>query len=434
MSLPAADALLAELARRGLKEAEVYVKRGRSRRVVAGVAGIEIGTSLEEGWAVRASDRRRSWFVAGTGPLPSQTAWPLGDAPPFRLADPAPEVPWVPPAELDSPLLGEGEGVALLETIGREIAREVPGARLVAARLEDGAAESELASSRGIRAASRHRLASLRLEAVLSGGRGGVVAELGERDARRFRPQALSRRLCDRLHVAAEGRPPAQEGGEIVLAPGLAARLLAATAPWLCGAEGEKALAAWRDGAGCVASGCVTVTDDGRRSDGILAAAVDGEGLPTGRIALIEGGFFRQPLLAWWEARVTHRATGCVRRASFRDLPRRAPTHLVLEPNPRLTPAELVAGVERGYYLLDLEGAPLVDPVNDRLVAPVCGFALAGGRAAAPVRGAVLTGSARQLWAGAVAVARDLEWALGDGAFAAPTVLVSGLEVRRVHP
>jgi predicted Zn-dependent protease len=429
-----AEEILAALARRGCREAEVYLKRGRSRCVALGVAGVEVANCLEEGWAVRASDRRRSWFAAGSGPARPLGEWPAGDSPPLRLVDPQPVAPWTAPAELGAPLLGEGEALALLETIGRGIAAEVPGARLVAARLEDGASESDLASSRGVRAACRHRLAALRLEVVLPGGRGGIVADLGEREARRFRPQALSRRLVDRLLVARDGRPPAHDGGEIVLAPGLAARLVEATAPWLCGPDAEGALAPLRDGAGRIAAGCVTLTDDGRRPGGILAAAVDGEGSPTALVTLVEEGVFRQPLLAWWEARPPQRASGCVRRASFRDLPRRAPTHLVLEPNPRLTPGELVAGVERGFYLLDLEGAPVVDLAGDTLAVPVCGFALAGGRAAAPVRGAVLTGSARRLWAGAVAVARDLEWVLGDGAYGAPTVLLSGLEVRRAVP
>ena len=424
--------LLGALARRGWREAEAYAKRGRSRRVALGPGGLEASSTAEEGWAVRAGDRRRSLFWAETGPPAADRPFAAGEAPPLALPDPLPVPAWQAPPELDAPLVGDTEASALLEGIARALAGELPGAALTAAALVDGASQAWLLSSRGVRAASRQRLALLRLEARLPGGTGGAVGlERCEREARRFRPQAMARRLADRLLVARDGRPPETGGGEIVLAPAVAGRLLAALAGSFCGAEAERGLAPLLDRSGRLAAGCVTLTDDGRRAGAPAEAPVDGEGRPTRRAVLVEGGVFRQPLVAWWEAREPALASGCVRRDGFRDLPRRAPTHFVLEPNPALAPGELISGVDRGFYLLDLEGAPLVDLAGDRLAAPVCGFALAGGRAISPVKGAWLVGTVGDLLAGAVAVGRDLEWQVADGIFGAPTLLVAGLEVRR---
>lgn len=425
------EELLGALARRGWREAEAYAKRGRSRRVALGPGGLEAASSSEEGWAVRASDRRRSLFWAETGAPASDRPFAAGEAPPLALPDPLPVPPWQAPADLEAPLAGDAEGGALLEGIAKALATELPGAVLTAASLLDGAAESWILSSRGVRAAARQRLALLRLEARLPGGAGAVQLERCGREARSFRPQAVARRLGDRLLVARDGRPPDGGGGEIVLAPAVAGRLLAELAGSFCGREAEERLAPLLDRSGRLAAGCVTLTDDGRRPGAPAEAPVDGEGMPTRRVALVEEGCFRRPLLASWEAREPAEGSGCVRRDGFRDLPRRAPTHFVLEPNPALGPGELVAGVDRGFYLLDLEGAPLVDLAVDRLAVPVCGFALAGGRAISPVKGAWLVGTVGDLLAGAVAVGRDLEWQVADGLYGAPTLLVAGLEVRR---
>lgn len=421
---------LVALERRGFKEAEVYAKRGRSRRVVVAGERHDCLSTREEGWAVRAADRRRSLFVAGPGAFAVGALPTLQpEAPPFRLPDPRPLPPWTPPPELDAPLLSESEALALLAAVARELERELPGARLLSAALDDGTSEAELANSRELRAAMRARLATLRLEARIERG-AVVVLELCEREAKRFRPPALARRLADRLHLSREGRAPEHPGGELVLAPTVAARLLAALAPHLAGPEALERLAPLRDVRGHVAAGCVTVLDDGRLLGGVFAAPVDGEGVPTGAAVLIEDGVLRQPLLAWWEARPPQVATGCVRRASFRDLPAKGFSHLVLRPSARLHAAELIAGVDHGYYLLDTEGPVDFDLARDRLTVPVCGYALRGGRAVAPMSGGWLCGSLHALFGGVVAVGRELEWLVTDAAYGAPTLLASGLEVR----
>ena len=148
-------------------------------------------------------------------------------------------------------------------------------------------------------------------------------------------------------------------------------------------------------------------------------------------MALLKEGTFRQPLLAWWQVGESgFTATGCSRRAGWRDLPVPGPTHLYIRPDPKISVASLLQAVKRGYYVLDAAGPLQLDPDGDLFRLPILGFAVEGGRATAPVEGAALVGRLGELLRGIVAVGRDLQFQMLDGMLGSPTLLVSGLEVR----
>jgi PmbA protein len=442
---PALAATLRALRAAGLEEAEVYLKSGRSRRLANGPGGPFAGFAHERGWMVRASGARASFATAGSGEPSPGGPWPEPDGEPFRLPEAAAEPPssthWSAPEDLDAPLIGEAEGMRLLESLGASLAAELPGARLTSATLEDGAAEHALASSRGVEARWRGRLAALRVEAAAPAGRGRPPATaavyLAEREARRFHPAALARRLADRLALAAAGAEASLDRGELLLAPAVGARLLAGLLPLLVGPDAAALAAELRDRRGRIGSAELTVIDDGRLPAGALAAPCDGEGMPTRAVTLIEDGEHRQPLLAWHQvpsaaaaAAGGAHASGCSRRASWRDLPAPGPTHLYVRPRRGVSAGSLLAGLARGYYLLDVVGAGRFDLAGDRFELPVCGFAVAGGRAVAPVSRALLCGGAGALLRGVQAVARDLAFLPLDGMIGAPSLLVGGLELR----
>ncbi len=433
MSEPLLDEVLAALARAGLEQAEVYWKRGKTRRVELGDHDGAAVTTQEEGWAARAGDRRGWFFAAATGAPRPDWRWPTPCGQPLRLYEPPGTEPPAPPAGADAPLLNESEARGLLESIAQALAVELPGARLRRAVLEEGASESRLRSTRGVDAAWSGRAAALRLEAVGDGeGGSGVAVELAERHAAALRPALVARRLADRLLVARTGAPPERDRGEFLLAPPLAAKLLAALLPLFLGPQAPLRVAPLRDRRGRIGSPVLTLIDDGAHPGGVLAAAVDGEGVPTREIVMMEGGSFRQPLLTWREAQPPQTlAAGCSRRASWKDLPSRGPTHFFARPEPRNAVAALLGGVARGYYLLDSTGAPRVALEEDRFSVPVCGFAVQSGRATAPVAGAALVGAVSGLLRGVQAVGRDLAFLPLDGMIGSPTLFVTGLEIRR---
>ncbi len=450
---PAADAPLAEvievLARRGLPEAEVYAKRGRSRVVELGPSGAAVSLHREAGWAVRAGDDRRSFFAAATGrphPAGPGGAWPEADGERLALAEPGavrgPAAPWSEPPDFDSSLIGEREAAGLLEALAEALAAELPAAGLLAASLADGASEAEIASSRGVAATVRSRVAYLRLEAAIPGDGVRAGLELAGREARGFEPKPIARRLADRLTVAARGRSPERDRADVLLAPPVAGRLLAGLLPLFVGARGAELAARLEDRHGRFGARGLDVVDDPRLAGGVMAAPADGEGLATSEVTLVEEGSYRQPLVPWYEVSggarpgrtgaPGRRPAACSRRAGWRDLPLPGPSHLYLKPTAGVPVGELLAGLARGYYLLDADGAGRFDFEQGRFSLPVLGFAVERGEAAAPLAGARLQGAIGTLLRGIDGVARDLAFRpLAGGMIGAPTIRVSGLEVVR---
>jgi PmbA protein len=427
---------LAALRKAGFDDAEVYAKRGRSRRLSLGVGGRSAAFHQEEGWAVRATTQRASLFFAAAGTPRPDTDWPQPDGYPLDLPAPGAAgeaAPWSEPSDFETPLVGETEGLRLLAAVATALADEMPSARLLSAVLEDGSSESRLLSSRGVEAHWRRRVAVFQAEAAVGTARARL--DLARREARRFGPTELARLLADRLAAGGGGVPEGFSGrdrGELVLAPAVGAHLLAALTPYLVGAAAAERAAAACDRRGRFAADTVTVIDDGRHPGGALESGRDGEGLPTRRSVLVDAGVYRHPLLSWAEsaAHSGARASGCARRASWRDVPRPAPSHLHLAPDPEVPAAALLADLARGYYLLDVTAPVRLDLGEGVFRVPVCGFAVHGGRAREAVSGVELCGGVGALLRGVQAVARDLAFFPLDGMVGAPTLKLGGLEMR----
>ena len=329
---------------------------------------------------------------------------------------------WSEPPDLDSPLLTEREAQALLSAVADALAAELPGARLVEAVLEDGSSASDagqLATASAPAGATAWRW--VRLVAMLparrrrAAGAGARHVEQGAREARRLQPRALARALADRLAVRARGSLPERESGDVVLAPAVAARLLAGLLPLLVGPEArERACAAARRRRPHRLAAAL----GGRRrppAGGLLAAAVDGEGVPTRAVPLVEAralpaaaarlvaGARRRRRGGAGGERLQPRARACAtcrgRRRRTSSCARRracAPATLVGERRARLLPARRRRA-----------GGASTSPAT----ASRCRCAASGstaGAARAPLAGGWLCGSIGGAARGVAGVARDL--------------------------
>lgn len=425
------DDVLDVLGHSGFDEVEVFAKRGRSRTVRFG-RDLQVGSlRQEEGWAVRAGDRRRSFFYCSSGNPNPDTPWPEADGRGLRLPSSLPVPSWSPAPDVDSSICGESEATTLFEGLARELDRELPGTKILRGLLEDGAAEQQIVSSREIRQASHQRLATLYLEVIAQRSQARFALQVAERSARAFQPAVIAQRMVDRLLIAERGGSTLRDRGDFLLAPPVMIALLAGLADLFIGPEAEKRLAAMARSGAAIGSKFLSLVDHGRLPGGLLDRPVDGEGLPTREIVLVEEGVLRQPLLAWHEAVAPARPSGCARRPGWRDLPEPGPTHFFLRPAAEQSVAGLLGGLARGYYLIGTTGPVKVEALGKRFAVPVDGYALEKGRATSAIHQAWLVGQTSSLFHGLVAVARDLSFQMARGGMiGAPSTLVRGLELR----
>ncbi len=407
---------------------EVFFKTSRTRTFVSELGHRGVVHGEEDGWAVRTQRGRRVGFEVGTGALPARPPELLDGAPRFLPGDePAPssvaglDVP-------DRPLLSEGAGLTMLRTIEALLSEEVPGARLLRARLEDGVAESALAATSGRRAAARYRLATLRLHAVARGreavwtGLGTCASEIGA--------QAAVRRLGDLLVIAERGTAGRARNCSAVLAADVGAALLEALAPLFVGAPSWEFL---RDLAGDperFGARGLHLVDDGQLPGGPLSAAADGEGVATGRVDLVRDGRLLQPLLSRLDEPVgVGERIGCRLRPSFRDLPRTSPTHLMLESESPVSVRTLLRELQGGLYFVETTGPVRLHPGEHWVRVPVCGFEVRGGRAVTPVAGVEVHLALDALFQSIRAMGGDVRLRARRGCVGAPSLLLDRVDV-----
>ena len=419
------------LRRKGIEDVEMYLKQGRSRLFEVGPQGVIVSQSSEHGWAVRGSGLRTSVFIAGTDEPPANGPWPAPDGYPVPLPPAFSVDEWVEPADLDAPLLVEAEALDLLEACARELERELSGARLLRAVLEDGASESQIANSLGVETSTRARSATLFLEAAAADGASTRITELvAEREGRRFNPISVSRRLADRLIIRTRGRQVDRDRAPCLLAPAVAAKILGGILPLLIGPEAAIRARARVDRQARLGSEALTIVDDPRLPGGLASASSDGEGVPTRSLLLVEEGTFRRSLVGWWQVEPRPvQPAGCSRRPSWREPPRIGPSHLFIRPDRTVAVSSLLAAVTRGFYFLEALPGVHFDLAADRFSLPVAGFQIEGGRSSRPVSRAVLRGRISALLHGVHGVARDLTFFPVGGFLGSPSVLVHGLEI-----
>jgi TldD protein len=162
-----------------------------------------------------------------------------------------------------------------------------------------------------------------------------------------------------------------------------------------------------------VAQPLLTAYDDGRMPNEWGSDSIDDEGAPTQRTMLIEEGRLTSFLYDGLTARRDGVAsTGNGRRESFRHLPVPRMTNTYIAPG-ESAPAEMIAGVERGFYAASFAGGQ-VDPATGDFVFGVSeGYLIEGGEVTRPCRGATLIGNCLEALAAIDAVGDDFEMKTG---------------------
>ena len=453
-------ALTAVTERTGASNAEIYVKAGGGVRVEIdpwrpGTASPAAPADWrshslhveEKGWALRAGAEDGALFVAESGSLPAPGGWRRLNRHSLRpgslrLPSPGRRKASMVPGRKDPPDDdAEALGRDLVHSILERTRSELPGSRLIRARLHDGASASVLVNSEGVTGRTSLRLATVEMEfaAFRNATRGSCSLYRAASDLRDFDASTIAAEVADRLTLATAAPAPVLPSSELAVSPSVASNLLVLLGPLFRDRNGWETLQRLSSGHS-LGPADLQILDDGGLETGWIRASVDDEGVPTRAVTLIRDGEPGEPLLTWeddgWSG---FSATGCRRRSGWRAPPAISHSHLYIARGAE--PAdEIRTGIQRGCYLLDRApggrlGATFPNSDNDAEATfeiDVTGFVIEHDRILGAIPRARLGGSIRQLFRGIRAVGDDLRFLPVPGAVGAPTLLLTGLQLEPV--
>jgi PmbA protein len=179
-----------------------------------------------------------------------------------------------------------------------------------------------------------------------------------------------------------------------------------------------------------VADPALRLADDGTDPEGPSSAPFDGEGTPTGRTGLIEGGRLLGFLYDSRTARKAGRSTtGNASRGSYRTPPSVGTSNLIIEPGDRDW-ASLVANAGDGLYVTDVAGLHSgVNPVSGTFSVGASGRLVEGGELASPVREITIASDLVSMLKAVRSVGSDARWVPFGGSVKTPPLLVGEMAV-----
>jgi PmbA protein len=195
----------------------------------------------------------------------------------------------------------------------------------------------------------------------------------------------------------------------------------------LCGAINGAAVARktsfLRDRMGQqVANPAITVIDDPLRRRGLGSRPVDGEGMPTAQLRLLEQGVLQQWLLDWAAAReLGLESNARASRGGSGTSPTTTNCHIEAG---TASLAELLGSVKNGLYLTETIGHG-VNMVTGDFSKGASGFWIENGEITWPVAEITIAGNLKDMFA-AMVPADDLEFRYGANS---PSLLVEGMTV-----
>ena len=160
-------------------------------------------------------------------------------------------------------------------------------------------------------------------------------------------------------------------------------------------------------------SRCSTPIDDGTMPHEWGTGAIDDEGTPCHKTAVIQEGKLTSYLYDRLRAeRDGVESTGNGRRASFRDLPIPRMTNTYIEPGDA-APEQMISEVDKGFYAVSFGGGQVEPATGDFVFGVSEGYLIEGGKVTKPCRGATLIGNCLQALARIDAVGSDFEMKTG---------------------
>jgi len=280
-----------------------------------------------------------------------------------------------------------------------------------------------LADTRGF--LGGYRTSSVSLSVVPQAGRDGQMERdywytMGRGLVDLEEPEAVGRIAAERTlrRLGARQVPTCQV--PVVFDPDAAAEIMGAVFSAITGYAIFRSASFLKDRVGeQVASPLLTLVDEGRRPRGLGSRPFDGEGLPTRRNVPIERGVLGYYLCDSYSARkIAAKPTASARRGVGGG-PSVGAGNLFFEPGDS-SPAQILAGVERGLYVTDLIGFG-VNVVTGDYSQGAVGHWIEKGKLVHPVHEVTIAGNLEEMLKDIDAVGNDLVF---RGSSASPTLRI----------
>jgi PmbA protein len=401
-------------------------ERGLGVRVwIDGRAGYAYGTDLAEpGIAEIAAGAVEAARVAD----PDQFAAapdPAGEAQAIEgLADPA-AGDWV------------TEGKVEL-AVAVERAARVADERVVAVETTvfvDERAAAALASSRGVSGAYEATYCYAYLSAIAEQAddrQTGLGFGMGRSPAA-LDPEAIGREAAERSTALLGAAKPASRSCPVVLDETVAASFAGFIGGVLCADVVQRGRSPFAGRLGeAIGSPTLTIADHGADPAGLNSAPFDGEGVPTGRTALIEAGELRAYLHDSYTARRAGdgaRSTANAARSGYRSSPSVATSNLIVATGEHGF-AELLAEAGDGIYVTDVAGLHSgVNPVSGTFSVGATGRAISGGELAEPADEFTIASDLPAMLTAVRAAGAAPRWVPFGGSVSTPALLIGEMAI-----
>jgi PmbA protein len=173
----------------------------------------------------------------------------------------------------------------------------------------------------------------------------------------------------------------------------------------------------------------ITLIDDGLLPGGIATSPFDGEGVPSSRTTLIDGGFISGTLYdCYYAQKDSQEPTGNASR-SIKAPPTIGPTNLFLQKGKKSF-EELLRGITRGILITDLMGLHTANAITGDFSLGASGILIENGQLTRPVRGFAVAGNVLDLFKKVTDLGNDFRF---FGSVGAPSLRIAEISVGGSH-
>lgn len=169
----------------------------------------------------------------------------------------------------------------------------------------------------------------------------------------------------------------------------------------------------------------ITLCDDGLLPGGYATGPFDGEGVPSQRTTLVDGGFLQAALYNTYYARKADKPPTGNSSRGIKSPPTIATTNFFMQPGKK-TPEQLLQGIKKGVLITDLMAMHTANPVTGDFSLGASGILIENERLTQPVRGFAVAGNVLELLRRTTEIGSDLRFFGGTGA---PSIRVSEISV-----